>query len=115
MPEYEVRVAQGAVCDFCSDEEPRYLEDCETFESYLWGEGIDPNKPEYIGRSVGAWASCGPCHQLIAARKWRHLQNRAVEAMLRKHPDIPKNRVQKGVDIIHGTFRAHKSVDTLNP
>lgn len=115
MAEYEVRVAQGAQCDFCSDEEPHYLEDCETFESFLWGEGMDPNKPEYIGRSVGAWASCSACHQMVQARKWRALARRAVEAMQRKHPDIPKNRVQKGVELIHGTFRAHKPVSEINP
>lgn len=111
----EVRVEEYPVCDFCSDIEPRYLEDCETFESYLWGEGMDPNKPEYIGKSLGAWAACEVCHRLIDARKWATLKRRAVDAMCRKHPEMPRNRVEKGVDIIHGTFRAHKPVSDINP
>jgi len=115
MAEYEVRVAEHPVCDFCSDLEPRYLEDCETYEAYLWSPGMDPSKSEYIGHSEGAWAACEVCHQLVQARKWHQLERRAVEAMQRKHPDIPKNRIQKGVAIIHDTFRRHKRIEDINP
>ena len=107
-----MRVGPGVVCDFCSDEHPRYLEDCETFEMIAASPGLPTVR---IGGSEGAWSACEACHQMIKARKWRHLQNRAVEAMMRKYPTMPKNRVQKGVEIIHGAFRGHKSVESLNP
>ena len=97
-----------AECDFCSNEEARYLEDCETFTAVLIGYGV-------IGESTGAWMACPTCHAMIQARKWRHLQQRAVEAMVRKYPAAPKDRVQKGVEIIHGAFRAHRPVESLNP
>jgi hypothetical protein len=104
----EARVAQGAVCDFCSDEEPHYLENCETFVATL----LDGRT---VGRSRGDWASCPTCHGMIATRKWHALKRRAVEAMVAKYPDKPKNRIEHGVDIIHAQFRAHKPVESLNP
>ena len=108
----EVRVSDAPVCDFCSDAEPRYIEDCETFETWMIGPGLPP---AFVGESQGGWSSCEPCHQLIAARKWHTLTRRATDAMVRKYPDMPRSRVQKGVEIIHGTFRAHKPVSAINP
>lgn len=108
----ELRVGPGNVCDFCSDEEPHYIEDCETFEAWALGPGLEALP---IGISEGGWSSCVPCHEMIKARKWHTLQRRAVDAMVRKYPDMPKNRVQHGVEIIHGAFRAHKPVSSLNP
>jgi hypothetical protein len=96
------------LCDFCSEAQPRYMEDCETFTAVLIGAGL-------IGQSTGAWAACPTCHAMVQGRKWRHLQQRAVAAMLRKYPTMPKNRVQHGVELIHGMFRAHKPVESLNP
>jgi len=108
MAELEVRVSPYPVCDFCSEVEPRYLEDCETFMAL-------PLDPSWPARSRGAWASCVPCHTLILARKWKPLQQRAVDAMLRKYPKMPKSRVQHGVELIHAQFRNHRPVEDLNP
>jgi hypothetical protein len=102
----EVRVAPDAVCDFCSSDEPRFLEDCETFEA-------QPFVANYKAYATGAWAACVTCHDLILARQWHPLQKRAVEAFLRKYPNVPKSRVQRGVELIHGQFRAHKPVGDL--
>jgi hypothetical protein len=109
----EVRVSDSPVCDFCSSPEPRYLEDCETFEAWAMGHPSLP--PALIGRSEGAWSACMPCHEMIQARKWAALQRRAVDALCRKWPEMPRSRVQKGVELIHGQFRAHKPVEGLNP
>jgi len=112
MAEYEVRVAPHPVCDFCSSAEPRYLEDCETFEVV----GLnDAGGMAYIGKSDNDWAACEVCHQLVQGKKWRQLERRAVDAIQRKYPTMPRNRVQHGVQLIHGAFRTHKRVEDLNP
>lgn len=104
----EVRVSEAPVCDFCSSEEPRYLEDCEDFEA-------KPFDVTFKAMSRGAWAACATCHTMIQHRHWKLLKERAVAALLSKYPSLPKSRVQHGVELIHGQFRNHKPVEDLNP
>jgi len=104
----EVRVSPFPCCDFCSDVEPRFLENCESFQATLLDGTV-------VGRSRGDWASCAMCHALVQARDWRALKRRAVDAMQRKYPNIPKKRLDYGVDLIHRQFRTHKPVEDLNP
>lgn len=100
MAEYEVRVAPGAVCDFCSSDEPRHIEEAPTFEFDL--------APDVKATSREGWASCSACHQLVARRDWQGLHDRAVRNMTRKHPEVSVANVKRAVREMHARFRAHQ-------
>jgi len=106
MPEVEMRVSESPVCDFCSSDEPRHDEPCADVET---DRGNLPMfGGPYVANSIGAWASCETCHQLIAAGKWHTLERRATDAMCAKHPGFPRSRIAEGVQHMHATFRANR-------
>ena len=97
-----VRVALGDVCDFCSSEDPLYVEAASDFDTPL-------EDPDITGHSEGGWASCQPCHDLVQAHKWNALERRATDLLAAKHPDVARSRVAAGVKHMHGQFRQHRS------
>ena len=98
----EVRVSESPVCDFCSDPDPRYLEDARTFTA-------TEIEGELYTRSTGAWAACAVCHRFVQSRDWKALEKRAVNQLQRKHPSIPRETIAAGVHTEHVRFRAHQS------
>lgn len=98
----EVRVAEGSVCDFCSSEDPLFVENAADFDTPL----EDPN---ITGHSEGGWASCQACHDLVQGHRWHALERRAIDLLAGKHPDFPRSRVAAGVRHMHMQFRLHKS------
>ena len=61
-----------------------------------------------IGHSEGNWASCTPCHELIARRDWQGLHDRAVRSLKRKHPELDVAAIKQAVKGMHAQFRAHQ-------
>lgn len=59
-------------CDFCSERPVQWQYPCRTFEV-----PDPPMVPLPIrGRSVGAWAACQTCHDLIEDNNWRGMLRR---------------------------------------
>lgn len=96
----EVRVAEGAVCDFCSSEDPLFTEHAEDFDT--------PITPNATGHSEGGWSSCQACHDLVQGHRWHALERRATDLLAAKHPDIPRSRIAAGVKHMHMQFRNHR-------
>lgn len=95
----EVRVAEGDVCDFCSSEDPLFVEHAEDFDTGLERE---------FTLSEGGWASCQACHDLVQGHHWHALERRAIDQLVAKHPDLPRSRVAAGVKHMHMQFRNHR-------
>lgn len=107
MAEYYVRVADSDVCDFCSDPLPKYLEPCGDFT--IAGGGRPGQRGfDVLEKSRGSWKSCQTCHDLIAAARWRQLEERAVDSIRRKRMGLPRDMIAQGVRLMHASFREHR-------
>lgn len=91
------------VCDFCSEPHPAWIEDANTFN-------VAPDVPELPRSvSVGGWASCDVCHELILKDRWIALEDRAFEKLRPKYPEQSRRQVRFGVQAIHRQFREHRT------
>ncbi len=61
------------LCDFCSNPCPQWEYPAATFTAYEVG-GL-------MGQSVGSWAACWRCHDLIEAHDREGLARRAVDEL----------------------------------
>jgi len=69
----------GECCDFCTAEPIQKLYRCGNF---LWQrQSIFPHG------SVGEWAACRECAELIDNEKWSSLTERSLRYFLRRHTD----------------------------
>ena len=87
---YEQLVVQ-VVCDFCS----RAQEEGEVFWTYPCANFIYPVSPPTdvpSGGSMGGWAACDACHELIEALDLDTLARRSVDADLHRHPHMNDRR-----------------------
>lgn len=66
---------EHGVCDFCSSPNPQHVEIVPEFE--LVPAGIGDDLPT---QSVGGWATCDTCHELVAENRRTDLLRRGVEA-----------------------------------
>jgi hypothetical protein len=92
----------GECCDFCTAEPIQKLYRCGNF---LWQrQSIFPHG------SVGEWAACRECAELIDNEKWNSVTERSLRYFLRKHTvpryDFPILREQ--FREIHELFRQHR-------
>lgn len=62
-------VSENGICDFCSDPNPKHTEMVPDF----WMEYANQN-------SVGGWATCDTCHQMIVENKRTDLMRRGIES-----------------------------------
>jgi hypothetical protein len=83
-------------CDFCSAPDPPHMEGSPSFD-------LAPG-----ATSLGDWASCDECHQLIAGRRWRELEHRAVEAMKQRYPNHSQAQIMLAVRHLQNRFRARR-------
>ena len=83
------------VCDFCSSASPIWRYPARTFIAYC--------VPNVAGESVGDWAACETCRQLIEADDRRGLAQRSVEQLISDHPEFRKLRT----DLCEELMRLH--------
>jgi len=67
---------EHGVCDFCSSPTPQHIEIVPEFE-LVPAELSDDDRPT---ESVGGWATCDTCHQMIAENRRTDLLRRGIEA-----------------------------------
>lgn len=66
-------------CDFCSAPCPIWRYPARSFVAY--------RASNLAGESVGDWAACDSCHDLIEADDRRHLAQRSLDELILKHPE----------------------------
>lgn len=96
-----------SVCDFCSSPDVAWAFPCRT----LTKEVPVPDVNVDFG-SIGSWAACATCHELIVAGKREELAQRSVETM-----DVPtqlKSDVMlSGIRGLHDTFWSNREGDPV--
>lgn len=95
------RVANEMVgtCDFCTAVHPQWVYPCTDFTITA------PGVPGY--GSVGNWAACGVCAELIERGHWDKLARRA----LARHPAPSRRLLAPFVARLHAGFRQHRAGD----
>jgi heterodisulfide reductase subunit C len=66
-------------CDFCSAPCPTWRYPARSFIAY--------RASNLAGESVGDWAACDACHELIEADDRQHLAERSLNELILKHPE----------------------------
>lgn len=93
----------GEICDFCSSTPVYAAYQCEDF--------VCVKNEDYEESSIGAWAACKTCSDLIEAERWKDLLERSVETFMQTNP-MPEifNRslVKKSIGAAHELFRKHR-------
>ena len=101
------------VCDFCSDPEVAvvYPADDAVIQVVAAPEGV------YLHESLGAWAACRPCHDLIEVGDRGALALRAAHRLAAQHgllaAEVPAvtahiRRVHDGFFVIRRTVCAYR-------
>jgi hypothetical protein len=91
------------MCNFCSERPTTQLYACKNFL-------IPRNKTAlFQHESVGAWAACARCAELIDGRRWAELTDRALTNFIKQHgiPRYAQFDVREQFREIHQLFREH--------
>jgi hypothetical protein len=94
MPHVE---EEPSKCDFCSILYAPHYEAAGVFEA-IPGETRIP-----------LWTSCDTCHDFITRRRWTALRKRAVGHMVTIYPDLPRERIEAAIKLLHDNYRRHRS------
>ena len=72
------------VCDFCLDRHPTWNFGCENF---MDAQSITPDPSQDLAASMGDWAACDACKQLVVAGNWNGLADRSIQGHIRNNPE----------------------------
>ena len=97
----------GFICDFCSEPNPAWSYPADNFIGHAVG-GI-------VAESIGAWAACEVCHELIAADNRAGLTKRSVSTLLAKQPALDVARIEVTGELreLHAKFFLHRVGDPM--
>jgi hypothetical protein len=88
-------------CDFCSERPPTQIYACKNF--------LVPRTKTatFEHESIGAWAACSKCAELIDGGRWTELTDRAFTNFLKQHcvPRYSHFDVREQFREIHQLFR----------
>jgi len=92
-----------SVCDFCSAPDVTWQYPARSFVAYAVN-GV-------VGQSVGDWAACRVCHELIEAGDRQGLLERSLQTLLEKNPEMLPEEAELRDQLaqIHGMFFAHQA------
>lgn len=68
------------ICDFCSSPDVAFVYPARNFAAYVF-DGI-------VGESVGDWAACPICHELIESDRQIDLVERSLVTLLERQPEM---------------------------
>lgn len=90
-------------CDFCSAPFPMWRYPARTFIAYIIAN--------IAGESVGDWAACDTCHDLIEADDRTGLAQRSLDKLILKHPEASEAAriLLRDLAAFHETFFAHRN------
>lgn len=88
----------ACLCDFCSAPDARWRHPARSFIGYV--------VPGLIGESVGDWAACHDCHQLIISNNRTGLTERSVTTFIALHPELGgvRNELAAEMEKLHANF-----------
>ena len=97
----------GFICDFCPEPNPAWSYPADNFIGHAVG-GI-------VAESIGAWAACEVCHELIAADNRTGLTGRSVSTLLAKQPDLDFARTEVAGELreLHARFFLNRAGDPV--
>lgn len=78
----------ACLCDFCSTPNAGWRYPARSFIGYV--------APGVVGKSVGDWAACHECHQLIISGNHVGLTERCVTTFIARHPGIGVVKTELG-------------------
>ena len=85
----------ACLCDFCSAPDAGWRHPARSFIGYV-ARGV-------VGESVGDWAACHECHQLIVSGDRARLTERSVLTFIARHPELEvvKTELATEMGILH--------------
>lgn len=83
----------NSICDFCSAPNVAWRYPAQSFLAYAIA-GV-------VGQSVGDWAACRTCHELIEAGDRRGLLERSLGTLLEKNPEMSPAASELRCQIAH--------------
>ena len=85
-------------CDFCSVPGPEWRYPAQSFVAYC--------APDVAGESVGDWAACHGCHELIVSDDRVRLTETSVLTFIARHPELEafKSELATQMEILHAQF-----------
>jgi hypothetical protein len=86
------------ICDFCSGSDVKWRYPAKTFLSYI--------TDSVAGESLGDWAACTKCHDLIERDDRAGLASRSIESLIAVHPGMAeiKEDLLRMMAILHHSF-----------
>ncbi len=86
------------LCDFCSTPDAGWRHPARSFIGYI--------TPGVVGESVGDWAACQECHQLIVSGNRAALTERSVATFIARHPELGVVKTELATEMgkLHTTF-----------
>ena len=88
----------ACLCNFCSAPDAGWRHPARSFVGYV--------APGVVGESVGDWAACHECHQLIISGDRAGLTERLVTTFIARHPElgIVRNELTAEMETLHANF-----------
>ena len=88
----------SCICDFCSDPNVSWQYPARSFVAYIV-DGI-------AGQSVGDWAACDACHELIENDDRPGLAAYSIDSLIEVHPEfeVAREELSREMQGLHGTF-----------
>ena len=93
----------ACLCDFCSAPDAGWRHPARSFIGYV--------APGIVGESVGDWAACAQCHELIVSNDRAGLVERSLSALLAKQPELTEIRSELAGELarLHVNFFEHRA------
>jgi len=83
----------SSICDFCSGPHVAWRYPAESFIAYVVA-GV-------VGQSVGDWAACRICHDLIEAGDRFGLLERSLQTLIEKNPEMRRAEAELRSQMAH--------------
>lgn len=94
------------ICDFCSAPNPRWKYPAQDFDAWRVNN--------VAGRSIGLWAACDHCDELIRKGDWEGLARYSAEKLIVNTP-ISFESALVGIKLVQSGFRDHGRINERKP
>lgn len=104
-------IEHGMLCQECFDKKPPCCDFCSSKDvrwSYNAKDFIHPFMPNTM--SIGAWAACDECRELIESSHWSELAVRSIELLPYSNQlsDEQKHEAKNMLLALHAMFAANR-------
>ena len=91
------------ICDFCSDSPVTWRYPAQTFIAY--------ETAGLVGQSVGDWAACNGCYELIQSGNREQLLERSLQNLIANNPDLSpvQEEIRQQIAHFHRLFFTYQT------